>query len=95
MGNDNNNAPDVFLWSRSTNQSVALTRTVVGTVPRAPGSIQPWISDDGRYVTFTSDCSNLAGPNETNVYNDVFLYDHTDGSVLQLSVGNGTPRPPG
>jgi hypothetical protein len=42
------------------------------------------ISDDGRYVVFQSDATNLV-PNDTNGYSDVFLYDRKMHSIKCVS----------
>jgi len=55
---------------------------------------EPVISSDGRYVTFSSDASNLV-PGDTNAVTDVFVYDRLTGTVERVSVdgagnqGNG------
>ncbi|RKY16803.1 MAG: hypothetical protein DRQ55_17250 [Planctomycetota bacterium] len=45
------------------------------------------ISDDGRYVTFQSGATNLAGT-DTNVYYDIFVRDRQLGTTVRLSNGN-------
>jgi hypothetical protein len=48
------------------------------------------ISDDGRFVVFTSDATNLV-PNDTNATADVFLRDRVEGTTELVSVNtNGT-----
>jgi len=42
------------------------------------------ISDDGRYVVFQSDATNLV-PNDTNGYSDIFLYDRKMHSIKCIS----------
>lgn len=45
----------------------------------------PAISDDGRYVAFTSDASNLVA-NDTNTNADVFVRDRLTGATTRVSV---------
>ena len=48
-------------------------------------SYQPSISNDGRYVAFTSDYSNLV-PDDTNGCSDVFVYDMQRNITTRVSV---------
>ncbi|HEX5010677.1 MAG TPA: calcium-binding protein [Planctomycetota bacterium] len=48
-------------------------------------SINSSVSDDGRFVTFESDGSNLV-PGDTNNHTDVFLHDRLLGTTTRLSV---------
>src|SRR5262245_34311814 len=48
-------------------------------------SINSSVSDDGRFVTFESDASNLV-PGDTNNHTDVFLHDRLLGTTTRLSV---------
>lgn len=43
------------------------------------------ISADGRFVTFTSDATNLV-PDDTNGFTDIFAYDRRSGQVTAVSV---------
>jgi Tol biopolymer transport system component len=48
-------------------------------------AFEPAISDNGRYVAYFSDASNLV-PNDTNGWNDVFVYDTVTQTVERVSV---------
>src|SRR3712207_3259123 len=50
------------------------------------GSGSPSISDDGRYVAFTSSATNLVA-NDTNDRTDVFVRDRQTGTTERVSVG--------
>jgi hypothetical protein len=50
-------------------------------------SVYPDISDNGRYVTYRSDASDLV-TNDTNNYSDVFLYDQKTGYTSRVSVSS-------
>jgi hypothetical protein len=52
------------------------------------GSSWPSISDDGRYVAFVSDASNLV-PADTNGTADVFVRDRQLGTTERVSVDSG------
>lgn len=49
-------------------------------------SYDPSVSDNGRFVVFTSEASNLV-PGDTNGHTDVFLGDRTTGKVRNLTAG--------
>jgi hypothetical protein len=50
----------------------------------------PRISNNGRYVAFRSDATNLV-PEDTNNHSDIFLYDlQTDKTILVTSASDGT-----
>ncbi|MEM6979881.1 MAG: GEVED domain-containing protein, partial [Planctomycetota bacterium] len=45
------------------------------------------VSQDGRYVVFESDASNLV-PNDTNGYRDIFLHDRETGHTTRISTSS-------
>jgi Tol biopolymer transport system component len=87
---DGNGLLDVFVRDLVAG---ATTRVSVG-----PGgaesddrSFSPSISDDGRYVAFSSFAATLV-PGDTNRLLDVFVHDRSTGETTQASVGaGGTP----
>jgi hypothetical protein len=50
----------------------------------AVNSSRQTVSDDGRYVVFTSQATNLAG-SDTNTQEDIFLYDRTTNTTTLVS----------
>jgi Tol biopolymer transport system component len=48
-------------------------------------SVAPAVSDDGRFVAFNSNASNLV-PNDTNATNDVFVHDIETSTTTRVSV---------
>lgn len=61
--------------------------TVSGAGVEANGaSSQPSISEDGRYVAFRSEATNLV-ENDTNGVADIFIHDRTLGSTKIVSLG--------
>ena len=50
-------------------------------------SLAPSISDDGRFVAFTSDSNNLVS-GDTNSIADVFVHDRQTGTTERVSVGS-------
>ncbi len=83
---DTNASNDVFLRDR---QLATTLRVSVGTSgAQANGqSLDPDISPDGRFVTFSSVASNLVAA-DTNGVQDVFLRDVVSSSTERLSVSS-------
>jgi Tol biopolymer transport system component len=85
---------DVFVRDRQTGTTERVSVSsddVQGQNP--PGglfpadSAKPWISPDGRFVSFQSQASNLV-PDDTNssAFNDAFLRDRQAGTTIRVSV---------
>jgi Tol biopolymer transport system component len=53
------------------------------------GSYQAALSDDGRYIAFRSNATNLVA-GDTNDLSDVFVYDRQTGTTERVSVEGGT-----
>jgi Tol biopolymer transport system component len=70
---DTNNASDIFLRDLVTQKTVRLSFNAEG-IEGNSHSFQPRISADGRFVTFTSQASNLV-TDDTNNVTDVFVVD--------------------
>ena len=89
--NDNNNALDVFVVDRTTG---AIERVSVNTAGMEANAVQgsgsPAISNDGRFVAFISDATNLA-PGSQPGFN-VYLRDRTTPSTTLIGPGTGTLR---
>jgi len=86
-GSDTNGATDVFVRDR---QAGTTDRVSVSSA-QAPGndhSAWPAISDDGRYVAFSSDASNLVA-GDTNGKTDVFVRDRFLLTTVRVSVDSG------
>src|SRR5262249_39941569 len=96
---DTNNAPDVFVTNRMTNETKRVSVSSTGAQGNAdsgywsqfyssdgPHSVK--ISGNGRYVGFASKASNLV-PDDTNGAWDVFVHDLTTRQTTRVSVSNG------
>jgi hypothetical protein len=95
VADDTNDRPDVFV-SDLTNPVMLASRADV-TVPNLSGNESSGLqsstrrqvlSEDGRYLIFQSDVSNLV-PNDTNGLTDVFRYDRQTGEILLISASVG------
>ena len=52
------------------------------------GSFAPSISEDGRFVAFTSTATNLAGDDCDNGFNQIYVHDRTTGTTHCVSVNS-------
>jgi hypothetical protein len=85
---DTNGVADIFIRDRNT----GTTTRILGT-----GSVQPngsagvyTISDDGRYIAFASEASNLVA-GDTNGHRDIFLYDRTTAALTKVTPDIASP----
>jgi Tol biopolymer transport system component len=83
---DTNKDSDVFRKDMSSGAVLRVSTTSVG-VQGDDDSSHPTITDDGRYVAFTSDATNLVG-SDTNSYQDVFLKDLQTGVTVRISTSS-------
>ena len=89
--NDTNEDQDVFVWDR---QQQTIDRVSVSSDGRQanrdsqPSGYPPSISDDGRFVAFASDATNLV-PGDDNGVTDVFLRDRLNGTTIRIEPPSG------
>ncbi len=83
--NDTNGVFDIFLHDTQTGQTICISRAQDGTQANGQ-SRKPYISEDGTYVSFQSDATNLV-PNDTNGKTDIFLYNIASGQIQRVSLG--------
>lgn len=86
---DTNIAEDIFVRDRTANTTtrVSVSSSGAQTPTGELGSYKPSISDDGRYVAFTSYAGNLVA-GDTNGTADTFMRDRTANTTTRVSVGN-------
>ncbi|MCI0402620.1 MAG: Ig domain-containing protein [Acidobacteria bacterium] len=88
---DNSNRSTTRDYTVRIGNAVALVELVSVAPDGTPGnsdSGSPALSDDGRFVAFTSFATDLV-PNDTNLFADVFLRDRTCGQTARVSVASG------
>jgi pimeloyl-ACP methyl ester carboxylesterase len=89
---------DVFLFERRTRAIIRVSQSINGS-PADSASDSPSISEDGRFITFVSDATNLV-MHDTNNAADIFVYDRVNDEVELVSVdsngmqGNGPSKNP-
>ena len=89
---DTNNASDYFLRDVRTGTTerinVSSSEEQANSDSRQPLGTAQWIvSDDGRYVFFNSDASNLV-PGDSNGVEDLFVRDRLRGTTRRVSVSS-------
>jgi Tol biopolymer transport system component len=77
----------IYLRDRQADTTVRVSKTASGSVPNA-NAYSPAISGDGRFVAFQSEASDLVA-NDTNGYDDVFVYDTLLDTTERVSVKTG------
>lgn len=94
---DANNYADVFVRDLHTGARTAISVTPAGLLTaNGDSAYAPFISADGRYVTFASAAVNLVSPSTTGV--NVFQRDRQTGVTRALTTGGGSyfsPTPDG
>ena len=86
VANDTNGQRDIFVYDRNEKTTERINVASNGTQANNHASLDS-ISDDGRYITFSSDATNLV-PNDTNGQSDVFVYDRNKKTTERISVAS-------
>ena len=84
--NDNNGYSDVFVYDRLMNITQRVSISNNGDEGNGD-SCDSSISADGSYIAFSSSASNLA-TDDTNGYNDVFVYNRISNTIKRISASN-------
>lgn len=90
VAGDLNNKVDIFVHDRDTATTSRVS--VDGAGVESNGiSLSPSISDDGRYIAFSSEGTNLVVA-DTNNSSDIFVRDTRDGSTTRLSLSSAAAQ---
>ncbi|MFQ5748284.1 MAG: TolB family protein [Planctomycetota bacterium] len=84
VAGDTNLADDIFVRDTQLGTTVRVSVSSLGAQANGP-SDRPAISDDGRFVGFWSDASNLV-PGDTNFARDIFVFDLQTGQIVRASI---------
>ncbi|MEH1124038.1 TolB family protein [Micromonospora sp. CPCC 206061] len=84
---DTNNTWDVLVRDRRTGTTSRISASSAG-VPGDSSSYGQAMSPDGRYVSFTSDATNLV-PGDTNGAYDGFVHDRRTGTTSRVTLTDG------
>jgi Tol biopolymer transport system component len=83
---DTNGFQDIFVHDRDSGITERVSVSTTGE--QGDGHCGgPWISGDGRYVSFGSEASNLV-PDDTNQHRDVFVHDRVAHRTTRVSVSS-------
>jgi Tol biopolymer transport system component len=85
---DTNGLQDVFVRDRRTGTTERASVDSFGNQANGFNAPSPGISDDGRYVAFHSDASNLI-PDDTNSNTDAFVHDRVSGATERVATEAG------
>ena len=90
VANDTNVGNDIFLYDRVAGTNTLISRNASGDAGNDGSDISghQCISDDGRYIVFTSDASDIIS-GDTNGFADAFLYDTTTSTYTRISTVAG------
>lgn len=87
VASDTNGVWDIFVHDIGTGQTERVSVASDGT--QADGaSFSPRISDDGRFVVFRSNATNLV-PGDSNARFDIFVHDRDSDQTVRVSVPAG------
>lgn len=76
---------DIFLKDRASRSITRISTSLSGTDGNGD-SINPRISQDGRFVVFQSAATNLSA-DDTNAYSDIFVWDRNSGALTNITMG--------
>ena len=86
MAGDTNNQYDVFVRDVASGTTILVSTDSGGTQGNR-NSLDPSISDDGRYVAFVSQSTNLVA-GDADTFQDVYVKDLQTGAITLASVGS-------
>jgi Tol biopolymer transport system component len=84
---DVNGISDVFLRQISTGMTLLVSHGPGGILANGE-SFHPVVSEDGNYVAFYSEASNISHNNDTNGTRDAFLYERAFNRVRRISISS-------
>lgn len=83
VAGDGNGFRDIFLHDRATLTTARIAQPGAGAESDS-NSTAPDVSDDGRWIVFESQASNLGGVDANGNGEDVFLFDRINRTTLRL-----------
>ena len=88
VAGDTNGVADVFLHDRATGETTRVSLANGGGQATGGQSTASAITDDGRYIAFLSEATNLVA-GDTNGVRDAFLHDRESSTTTRISVSTG------
>ncbi|MEM7116072.1 MAG: hypothetical protein AAF614_26765 [Chloroflexota bacterium] len=87
ISGDTNDFQDIFVYDRQTGDMTRVSVSSSGEEANGQNNANPAISDNGRFIAFRSDSSNLVS-GDTNGRSDVFVHDRQTGTTTRVSVAS-------
>ena len=91
VGGDTNEHMDLFVFDRETRQTERVSLTQEGGQTNND-SLEASISNDGRFVSYTSEASNIA-PQDTDANQDIYVFDRQTDTTRLVSLRSDETRP--
>lgn len=85
IANDNNGASDVFVRDRQTGQTTRVTENSNGIGQDGNSLSSHHISGNGRFVTYSSDSTNIVPTGITNSLTQIFVHDRNTGETIRVT----------
>lgn len=85
VAGDTNNQSDIFVRNLLNNTTTRVSTDSSGVQATGSHDYQPAISNDGRYVVFSSTASNLVA-GDTNNQSDIFIKELATGAIQRVSM---------
>jgi Tol biopolymer transport system component len=86
VANDTNGARDIFVRNMTTGTTTLVSRSTEGVIGDG-ASDDVHISDNGKYLVFESDATNLVA-GDTNTQQDAFLHHRITGVTTRVSINS-------
>ncbi|MEW6445128.1 MAG: Ig-like domain-containing protein [Pseudomonadota bacterium] len=94
VGDDKNKVRDIFLYDAKNASTVRVSLNSSGVEGNAESNAGV-VSQDGRYIAFSSKSTNLVAgatlPSGTLVYRNIYLHDMLNGKTTVITQGGGVP----
>lgn len=91
VAGDTNESMDVFLFDRETRQTERVSLTQGGGQTNND-SLEASVSNDGRFVSYSSEASNIA-PQDTDANQDIYVFDRQTDTTQLVSLRSDETRP--
>jgi Tol biopolymer transport system component len=90
IGSDGNGVTDIFVYDRTLDTTERVSVSTLGVEADGASMFSRISANDGRYVVFQSNATNLLGPgNDTDGVTDIFVYDRTLDTIELISGVSG------
>ena len=86
VSGDTNGLSDIFLFDSTSQKTNRINVAANGTQANSISTLGS-ISDDGNYISFTSEASNLVANDTNGKKSDVFIYDRQKNTVELITTG--------